>query len=54
MIKLPIRPGRNVAVIIEAAAANYRYSNTSKETPLEKVEKRMNEVIDMNNTNKLS
>lgn len=48
MIKLPIRPGRNVAVIIEAAAANYRYSNTSKETPLEKVEKRMSEVMSMN------
>jgi HPr kinase/phosphorylase len=44
LIKLPIMPGRNVAVIIEAAAANYRYSNTSKVTPLEKVEKRMNEV----------
>lgn len=43
MIKLPIRPGRNVAVIIEAAAANYRYINLSNETPLEKVERRMNE-----------
>jgi HPr kinase/phosphorylase len=48
MIKLPIMPGRNVAVIIEAAAANYRYSNTSKVTPLEKVEKRMNEVMNIN------
>lgn len=44
MIKLPIRPGRNVAVIIEAAAANYRYINLSNETPLEKVERRMNEI----------
>lgn len=45
MIKLPIMPGRNVAVIIEAAAANFRYKNVSKESPLEKVEKRMNEVM---------
>lgn len=48
MIKLPIMPGRNVAVIIEAAAANYRYIKTSKVTPLEKVEKRMNEEMNIN------
>ena len=41
-ITLPIRPGRNVAVIIEAAAANYRYSLNSKETPLDIIYKRMN------------
>lgn len=44
MIRMPIRPGRNVAVIIEAAAANYRYIHKSKETPLEKIERRMNEI----------
>ena len=38
---LPIRPGRNVAVIIEAAAANYRYSLISKVTPVETIEQRM-------------
>lgn len=47
MIKLPIRPGRNVAVIIEAAAANYRYIYTSNESPLEKMERRMKEVNNM-------
>lgn len=44
MLKLPIKPGRNLAVIIEAAAANYRYIHRSKETPLEKIERRMNEI----------
>lgn len=48
MLKLPIRPGRNVAVIIEAAAANYRYIHKSKETPLQKMERRMNEIKDRN------
>lgn len=48
MIRMPIRPGRNVAVIIEAAAANYRYIHKSKETPLEKIERRMNEIRDEN------
>lgn len=48
MLKLPIRPGRNVAVIIEAAAANYRYIHKSKETPLQKMERRMNEIKDGN------
>lgn len=38
---LPIRPGRNIAVIIEAAAANYRYSKNSIETPVDKINKRM-------------
>ncbi|ADL51415.1 HPr(Ser) kinase/phosphatase [Clostridium cellulovorans] len=38
---LPIRPGRNIAVIIEAAAANYRYGLTSKETPVDKINKRL-------------
>lgn len=38
---LPIRPGRNIAVIIEAAAANYRYSLISKVTPVETIEQRM-------------
>lgn len=38
---LPIRPGRNLAVIIEAAAANYRYSLLSKVSPVDTIEKRM-------------
>lgn len=40
-LRVPIRPGRNVAVIVEAAAANYRYSHMSKETPVDIIEKRM-------------
>lgn len=38
---LPIRPGRNLAVIIEAAAANYRYSLTSKISPVETINNRI-------------
>jgi HPr kinase/phosphorylase len=40
-IILPIRPGRNLAVIIEAAAANYRYSVNSKITPVDVINKRI-------------
>lgn len=29
-LTVPIRPGRNLAVIIEAAAANYRYNLVTK------------------------
>jgi len=43
-ITLPIRPGRNIAVIIEAAAANYRYSLNSKITPVETINMRIQEV----------
>ncbi|AYD40277.1 HPr kinase/phosphorylase [Clostridium fermenticellae] len=42
-IVLPIRPGRNLAVIIEAAAANYRYSFISNTNPVEIISKRINE-----------
>jgi len=40
-IVVPIRPGRNVAVIIEAAAVNYRYSLMSKESPIDTISKRV-------------
>ncbi|MFA9397774.1 MAG: HPr(Ser) kinase/phosphatase [Clostridiaceae bacterium] len=40
-ITLPIRPGRNLAVIIEAAAVNYRYSLTSDVSPIEKLNMRI-------------
>ncbi|HCQ90827.1 MULTISPECIES: HPr(Ser) kinase/phosphatase [unclassified Clostridium] len=43
-LTLPVRPGRNIAVIIEAAAANYRYSYTSNITAVDTIEKRMNEL----------
>lgn len=41
---LPIRPGRNIAVIIEAAAANYRYSLVSDITPVDTISNRMHEI----------
>lgn len=40
-ITVPIRPGRNLAVLIEAAAANFRYGLTSKVSPVDTIEKRM-------------
>lgn len=43
-LTIPIRPGRNLAVIIEAAAANYRYSLTSGVSPVETINKRMDIV----------
>ncbi len=43
-IVLPLKPGRNIAVIIEAAAANFRYKATSNLTAVETIEKRMEEI----------
>lgn len=40
-LTLPIRPGRNLAVIIEAAAANYRYSLNSRITPVDTINNRI-------------
>jgi HPr kinase/phosphorylase len=40
-IVVPIRPGRNLAVIIEAAAANFRYSLTSNVSPVETINNRI-------------
>lgn len=49
-ITLPIRPGRNLAVIIEAAAANYRYNLTSKISPVDIISKRVNgEIVNEDN-----
>lgn len=42
-LTIPIRPGRNLAVIIEAAAANYRYSFISNTNPVDIISKRINE-----------
>lgn len=44
-IIIPLRPGRNVAVIIEAAAANYRYNLVSKISPVDTIDMRMEEVM---------
>ncbi|WP_050607060.1 HPr(Ser) kinase/phosphatase [Clostridium niameyense] len=40
-IVLPIRPGRNLAVIIEAAAANYRYNLNSDHTAVDIINERI-------------
>ncbi|KMJ93201.1 serine kinase, partial [Clostridium botulinum C str. Stockholm] len=44
-LTVPIRPGRNLAVIIEAAAANYRYNLMSEVSPVETINNRMEQVM---------
>lgn len=48
-LTLPIRPGRNIAVIIEAAAVNFRYTVTQKITAVDTIEKRMSELNNIEN-----
>lgn len=43
-LRVPVRPGRNIAVIIEAAAVNYRHSLMSEVTPVDIIENRMNRI----------
>lgn len=43
---VPVRPGRNIAVLIEAAAANYRYSLMSTVTPVDIINNRIDTVSD--------
>ena len=45
-LTVPVRPGRNIAVIIEAAAVNYRYSLMSNVSAVDIIESRMNLVSD--------
>lgn len=40
-LTIPVRPGRNIAVIIEAAAVNYRQQLMSNVSPVDIIEKRM-------------
>lgn len=44
LIRLPIRPGRNVSVLVEAAAANYRYKLTGKPDAIDIIGERMNDL----------
>ncbi|NEZ50223.1 HPr kinase/phosphorylase [Clostridium botulinum] len=44
-LTVPIRPGRNLAVIIEAAAANYRYGLMCSVSPVETINNRMESMI---------
>lgn len=46
-LRIPVRTGRNIAVIIEAAAANYRYSLMSDVTPIEVIEKRIDTAMNL-------
>ena len=43
-LRVPVRPGRNIAVIIEAAAGNYRHSLMSDVSPVDIIEQRMSEI----------
>ena len=43
-LRVPVRPGRNIAVIIEAAAVNYRHSLMSEVTPVDIIDSRMNRI----------
>ncbi|AYE35360.1 HPr(Ser) kinase/phosphatase [Clostridium septicum] len=45
-LRIPVRPGRNIAVIIEAAAVNYRYYRMSDVTPVDIIESRMDKVLE--------
>lgn len=51
-ITIPIRPGRNVAVIIEAAAASYRYSLITNVTPADTIDARIIEEAKRREKNK--
>ena len=46
-LTVPVRPGRNIAVIIEAAAVNYRYTLMSDVSPVDVIESRMNNISDI-------
>ncbi len=41
LIQIPIRPGRNISVIVEAAAANYRYKQTGRPDAVDVIGERM-------------
>lgn len=45
-LRVPVRPGRNIAVIIEAAAVNYRHLLMSDVTPVDIIESRMDKIIE--------
>lgn len=44
MVRIPVSTGRNLAVIIEAAAVNYRYLTTSHASPVEEIDERIDKV----------
>ncbi|MCX7950955.1 MAG: HPr(Ser) kinase/phosphatase [Clostridiales bacterium] len=44
-MRMPVKPGRNIAVIIEAAAANFRYGRMMLEAPIDTINRRIDEVM---------
>ena len=48
-LKVPVRPGRNIAVIIEAAAVNYRHSLMSDISAVDIIEIRMENLTSEDN-----
>ncbi|MGB4588476.1 MAG: HPr(Ser) kinase/phosphatase [Clostridiaceae bacterium] len=48
---VPVRSGRNISIIIEAAAANYRYNRISKVSPAEVIDERMRKVSERRDAN---
>ena len=48
MIKIPIRPGRNTSVLVEAAAANYRYMLTGKPNAIDIIGNRILKITENN------
>ena len=46
---VPVRPGRNIAVLVEAAAANYRYSLMCSISPVDMINNRIDAVSDEEN-----
>ena len=47
--RVPVRPGRNIAVIIEAAAVNYRHSLMSDISAVDIIERRMENLTSEDN-----
>lgn len=50
LVRIPIRPGRNVSVLVEAAAANYRYKLTGRPEAIDIIGERMMDVYENNKT----
>ncbi len=44
LVRIPIRPGRNVSVLVEAAAASYRYKLTGRLPAIDVIGERMKEI----------
>lgn len=52
-ITIPVRSGRNIAIMIEAAAANFRYSKTARLSASQIIDSRINELAEKELRNKV-